>query len=104
MNFPNSGGRKRYNPPSPAPRTLSVVEIMDVSQLESIVNLEQARSKNTVATEKCNLCRTDFCRRVSDWRRLTMAHFTRPAVISGVSAGSFPETAAGNRVYVLMGW
>ena len=33
-----------------------------------------------------------------------MAHFTRPAVISGVSAGSFPETAAGNRVYVLMGW
>ena len=25
-----------------------------------------------------------------------MAHLTRPAVISGVSAGSFPETAAGN--------
>ena len=25
-----------------------------------------------------------------------MAHLTRPAEISGVSAGSFPETAAGN--------
>ena len=25
-----------------------------------------------------------------------MAHLTRPAVISGVSAGSFLETAAGN--------
>ena len=29
-----------------------------------------------------------------------MAHLTRPAEISGVSAGSFPETAAGNRAYV----
>ena len=28
-----------------------------------------------------------------------MAHLTRSAVISGVSAGSFPETAAGNRAY-----
>ena len=28
-----------------------------------------------------------------------MAHLTCPAVISGVSAGIFPETAAGNRVY-----
>ena len=28
-----------------------------------------------------------------------MAHLTRPAEISGVSAGSFPETAAGNRAY-----
>ena len=26
-----------------------------------------------------------------------MAHLTRPAEISGVSAGLFPETAAGNR-------
>ena len=25
-----------------------------------------------------------------------MPHLTRPAEISGVSAGSFPETAAGN--------
>ena len=30
-----------------------------------------------------------------------MAHLTRPAEISGVSAGLFPETAAGNRAYVL---
>ena len=30
-----------------------------------------------------------------------MAHLTRPAEISGVSAGSFPETAAGNRAYGL---
>ena len=29
-----------------------------------------------------------------------MAHLTRPAEISGVSAGLFPETAAGNRAYV----
>ena len=29
-----------------------------------------------------------------------MAHLTRPAEISGVSAGSFPETAAGNRAYL----
>ena len=29
-----------------------------------------------------------------------MAHLTRPAVISGVSAGSFAETAAGNRAYL----
>ena len=29
-----------------------------------------------------------------------MAHLTRPVVISGVSAGSFPETAAGNRAYM----
>ena len=28
-----------------------------------------------------------------------MAHLTHPAVISGVSAGSFPGTAAGNRAY-----
>ena len=32
-----------------------------------------------------------------------MAHLTRPAEISGASAGSFPETAAGNRAYKLMG-
>ena len=30
-----------------------------------------------------------------------MAHLTRPAEISGVSAGLFPETAAGNRAYPL---
>ena len=29
-----------------------------------------------------------------------MAHLTRPAEISGVSAGLFPETAAGNRAYL----
>ena len=29
-----------------------------------------------------------------------MAHLTRPAKISGVSAGLFPETAAGNRAYL----
>ena len=29
-----------------------------------------------------------------------MAHLTRPAEISEVSAGSFPETAAGNRAYL----
>ena len=28
-----------------------------------------------------------------------MAHLTRPAEISGVSPGLFPETAAGNRAY-----
>ena len=28
-----------------------------------------------------------------------MAHLTRPAEISGVSTGLFPETAAGNRAY-----
>ena len=28
-----------------------------------------------------------------------MAHLTPPAEISGVSAGSFPETAAGNRAF-----
>ena len=28
-----------------------------------------------------------------------MAHLTRPAEISEVSAGSFPKTAAGNRAY-----
>ena len=28
-----------------------------------------------------------------------MAHLTCPAEVSGVSAGSFPETAAGNRAY-----
>ena len=32
-----------------------------------------------------------------------MAHLTRPAEISGVSAGSFPETAAGNRAYTQRG-
>ena len=32
-----------------------------------------------------------------------MAHLTRPAEISGVSAGSFPETAAGNRAYMEYG-
>ena len=32
-----------------------------------------------------------------------MAHLTRPVVISGVSAGSFPETVAGNRAYVFLG-
>ena len=31
-----------------------------------------------------------------------MAHLTRPAEISGVSAGLFPETAAGNRAYNLL--
>ena len=31
-----------------------------------------------------------------------MAHLTRPAEISGVSAGLFPETAAGNRAYVFV--
>ena len=30
-----------------------------------------------------------------------MAHLKRPAEISGVSAGLFPETAAGNRAYVI---
>ena len=30
-----------------------------------------------------------------------MAHLTRPAEISGVSAGLFPETAAGNRAYAI---
>ena len=30
-----------------------------------------------------------------------MAHLTRPVVISGVSAGSFPEKAAVNRAYLL---
>ena len=30
-----------------------------------------------------------------------MAHLTRPAEISGVSAGLFPETAAGNRAYIV---
>ena len=30
-----------------------------------------------------------------------MARLTRPAEISGVSAGSFPETAAGNRALIL---
>ena len=40
------------------------------------------------------------CEQSTDWRRLTMAHLTRPAEISGVSAGSFPETAAGNRAYM----
>ena len=29
-----------------------------------------------------------------------MAHLTRPAEISVVSAGLFPETTAGNRAYV----
>ena len=29
-----------------------------------------------------------------------MAHLMRPAEISGVSAGLFPETAAGNRAYL----
>ena len=29
-----------------------------------------------------------------------MDHLTRPAEISGVSAGLFPETAAGNRAYI----
>ena len=29
-----------------------------------------------------------------------MAHLTCPAEISGVSAGLFPETAAGNRAYI----
>ena len=29
-----------------------------------------------------------------------MAHLTRPAVISGVSADLFPETAAGNPAYM----
>ena len=32
-----------------------------------------------------------------------MAHLTRPAEISGVSAGLFPETAAGNRAYLTTG-
>ena len=32
-----------------------------------------------------------------------MAHLTRPAEISGVSAGIFPETAAGNRACLLFG-
>ena len=31
-----------------------------------------------------------------------MAHLTRPAEISGVSAGLFPETAAGNRAYAAL--
>ena len=31
-----------------------------------------------------------------------MAHLTRPAEISGASAGSFPETAAGNRAYIVL--
>ena len=30
-----------------------------------------------------------------------MAHLTRPAEISGVSAGLFPETAADNRAYMV---
>ena len=55
------------------------------------------------AAKTYNLCQTDLCRRVSDWRRLTMAHLTRPAEISGVSAGLFPETAAGNRAYCSCG-
>ena len=42
---------------------------------------------------------TGLCRRVSNWRRLTMVHFTRPAVVSGVNTGSFAETADGNRAY-----
>ena len=29
-----------------------------------------------------------------------MAHLTRPVVLSAVSAGSFPETAAGNGAYI----
>ena len=33
-----------------------------------------------------------------------MAHLTRPAEISGVSAGLFPETAAGNRAYGKRGY
>ena len=99
MKFANSGRRKRHSSHSPASRTLFVVAILDVSYLKSTVNLEQAGSKNTFAAKTYNLCQTDLCRRVSDWRRLTMARLTRPAEISGVSAGSFPETAAGNRAY-----
>ena len=99
MKFANSGRRKRHSSYSPASRTLFVVVILDVSYLKSTVNLEQAGSKNTFAAKTYNLCQTDLCRPVSDWRRLTMAHLTRPAEISGVSAGSFPETAAGNRAY-----
>ena len=81
---------------------LQLLEHFSLSQswmfpILSTVNLEQARSKNTFAAKTYNLCQTDLCRRVSDWRRLTMAHLTRPAEISGVSAGLFPETAAGNR-------
>ena len=94
----NSGGRKRHNSHSPASRTLFVVAILDVSFI-STVNLEQAVSKNTFAAKTYNLCQTDLGRQVSDWRRLTMAHLTRPAEISEVSAGSFPKTAAGNRAY-----
>ena len=93
----NSGGRKRNNSHSPASRTLFAVVILDFSYLKSTVNFEKAGSKNTFATKTYNLCQTDLCRRVSDWRRLTMAHLTRPPEISGVSAGSFPEIAAGNR-------
>ena len=33
-----------------------------------------------------------------------MAHLTRPAEISGLSAGLFPEIAAGNRAYELGGF
>ena len=47
VKFPNSGGRKRHNPVSPAFRTLFVVEILDVSYLKSTVYLEPAGSKNT---------------------------------------------------------
>ena len=42
---------------------------------------EASGSKNTFAAKTYNLCQTDLCRRVSDWRRLTMAHLMRPAEI-----------------------
>ena len=57
VKFPNSGGRKRHNPLSPASRTLFVVEILDVSYLKSTVNLEPAGSKNTFAAKKYNYAR-----------------------------------------------
>ena len=92
-------GTTQYH--SPASRNLSAVIILDVSHLKDNVKLELAGSKNTFAATTCTknyiICLLDLRRRVSDWRILTMAHLTRPAVISGVSAGSFPETAAENR-------
>ena len=101
VRFPNRQAVETTQYHSPASRNLSAVIILDVSHLKDNVKLELARSKNTFAATTCtkyyNICLLDLRRRVSDWRILTMAHLTRPAVISGVSAGSFPETAAENR-------
>ena len=97
MKLEQAGSRNTFAA-SLAPRPLSAFKSQEARDLGQGVHstgdftfdsLEDDWERGCFAAKRYSLCLLDLCRRVSD-------HLTRPAlpaVISGVSGGSLPETA-----------